>query len=191
MFYSGSCESPSYLRPMNANKVVLGSLLAVAVIVAAISGYRYVERTQTEERLIGTWAQEDPFATFQADAGNADDAPSQSMSSAQDMDDDEDGQRVPIEIPGLAEGLGQAISIRTTMTFQEDGSMTITTGDKDSKGRWVLSQANGKKKTVVARVMQTPTFEQRLVIHFVFDGKDRIIVSDEAGVEGAFDRVDD
>lgn len=174
---------------MNANTIVLGTLLALGVIVAAISGYRYVERTQTEERLVGSWRQEDPFATFQGTEDNAADDPPQSARYSSDEVDEEGEQNLPIQIPGLEEGLRQAISIRTTMTFEEDGHMTITTGDKDSPGRWVLSQANGKNKTVVARVMQTPTFEQRLVIHFVFDGKDRIIVSDEAGVEGAFERL--
>lgn len=178
---------------MNANKVVLGSLLALAVIVAAVSGYRYVERDRTEQRLIGVWNQEDPLATFQKGAqadGDSGVSVDGGMSSV-DTEDAEGGPSIPLEIPGLADGLRKAISVRTTMTFKEDGRLIIATGDQESSGRWVLSQANGKKKTVVARVMQTPTFEQRLVIHFVFDGKDRIIVSDEAGVEGAFERVED
>lgn len=176
---------------MNANKIVLGSLLALAVIVAAISGYRYIEREKTEERLIGTWVQEDPLATFQAGAGDHDaDAPDEVLYSTEDAGE-EDPQRLAVQLPGLEEGLRKAFSLRTAMTFEEDGQMIVSTGDKDSEGRWVLSQANGKKKTVVARIMQTPTFEQRLVIHFSFDGKDRIIVSDEAGVEGAFRRVED
>lgn len=177
---------------MNANQIVLGSLLALAVIVAAVSGYRYIEREKTAERLIGTWVQEDPLATLQAGVGeDEDDASPEDLLYSPDDASEPDSQPLQVQMPGLQEGLVKALSLRTAMTFEEDGRMIVSTGDKDSEGRWVLSQANGKKKTVVARVMQTPTFEQRLVIHFSFDGKDRIIVSDEAGVEGAFRREKD
>src|SRR5690625_3459975 len=173
---------------MNVNKVVIGSLLALAVIIAIISGYRYVERSQTEKRLHGAWEQEDPFATFQRTAEDAqDDAPQISSIDAED-DAQEDG--FAVTIPGLEEGLKRAISVRTVLTFEEDGRVIIRTGETEFQGRWVLSQASGKNKTIVARVMQTPTFEQRLVIHFRFEGKDHMIVSDEAGLEGAFVRVE-
>lgn len=171
---------------MNVNKVVLGSLLALAIVAALVTGYRYVERSQTEKRIYGTWEQEDPFATFQNTAAQEHDA-SDVTSSAEEGD--ELGQNLAVTIPGLEEGLRRAVSLRTTLDFEDDGRVIIRTGDSEFQGRWVLSQANGKNKTIVARVMQTPTFEQRLVIHFHFDGKDRMIISDEAGLEGAFDRV--
>lgn len=174
---------------MNLNKIILGSLLGVALLVAAISGYRYIERSQAEERLLGTWQQEDPFATFQKDGADA--APEDAISSVDDDSEAQDADGLhPVTIPGLEEGLRKAISLRTTLTFEEDGRVIIATGDTEFQGRWVLSQANGKNKTIVARVMQTPTFEQRLVMPFHFEGKDRIIIADEAGIEGAFDRVD-
>src|SRR5690625_3209688 len=88
---------------MNVNKVVIGSLLALAVIIAIISGYRYVERSQTEKRLHGAWEQEDPFATFQRTAEDAqDDAP---QISSIDAEDDAQDDGFAVTIPGLEEGL--------------------------------------------------------------------------------------
>jgi len=37
--------------------------------------------------------------------------------------------------------------------------------------------------------MQTPTFEQRLIIHLEFQGKDRMLVSDDAGISSTFNRL--
>lgn len=176
---------------MNVNKIVLGSLLGLALVVAAITGYRAYERTQTEERLIGTWQQDNPLATFQSqdDRVQVDDDAMSSVDAQEDAA--EDGAQIEgATIPGLDEKFQRKISLKTTLTFEEDGRVIINAGGKESQGRWVLSQANGKNKTVVARVMQTPTFEQRLVIHFTFDGDDRMIVSDDEGVEGDFIRID-
>lgn len=171
---------------MNVNKIVLGSLLALALVVAAITGYRAYERNQTEDRLIGTWQQEDPLATFRSKKARVE---NEAMSTV-DEDADDDAENIVRDAIAPSMGEGLSVSLKTTMEFKEDGRVIINAGGKESQGRWVLSQANGKNKTVVARVMQTPTFEQRLVIHFHFDGKDRLVVSDDDGVEGNFDRIE-
>lgn len=172
---------------MNINKWILIITILVVVGIGARMGYQYYERQHTEDLLVGYWQQENPWKTITDQSNDgADDAP---MSTTDDDDVDDGGVRVPIQAPELVKAVQDALAIKTQLHFEEDGLFTISSGDKDSTGRWVLSQAMGKKKTVVARVMQTPTFEQRLIIHLQFDGPDTLIISDEAGVQDTFHRV--
>ena len=108
------------------------------------------------------------------------------------VDDAPAEDSIPLDVPmgemDVADGL--AIDLNSSIRFREDHRFSVFVGEREFHGRWSLSKAGGKDKTVIARVMQTETFEQRLIIHFRFDGKDAMVLSDEAGLNGRFVRVE-
>lgn len=174
---------------------IIGIAVVIAILGAvALFGFRYLQYERVQTRLLGTWEQVSTMEDIEAglhrmavERAKSDDAISELPSN--DPANDEGDTVIPLGDLGLESVL--QVSLRTTIRFEEDGRFTVAIGDRASVGRWVLSNAKGKRKTVVARVMQTPTFEQRLVIHMVFDGDDKMVVSDEEGVENVFIRVAD
>lgn len=173
--------------------------LAIGIVVFAVvamMGFRYLERDRTAARLIGSWEQENSAETLKESLDNLQREGRLGEGLPDDTEvlvaepelDEADEVLGNISLPIGRTGEGVSLSLRTEIRFEEGGHFVISVGDRESKGHWVLSNAKGKRKTVVARVMQTPTFEQRLIIHLEFQGKDTMIVSDEAGVKSTFVR---
>lgn len=196
----GGC-SRNFRGCMKGSTKISLAIGLVVFAVLAIMGYRYLERERTAERLVGTWEQEASAETLKASLENMNREGQLNQNLPEDVQvrigdpeelpsgPDEEAALEGISMPIHTGESGIALSLRTTIRFEEDGHFIVSVGDRESKGRWVLSNAKGKRKTVVARVMQTPTFEQRLIIHLEFQGKDRMLVSDDAGISSTFNRL--
>lgn len=165
---------------MDRTKLVFLILGIVLLVIAGTIGFGQWQRADVEKRIVGTWSQ---------------DSVTEHLQRALDEHADEELNFIVEDpVPSSAataddEDAGPVIDLGVSLRFLEDHRVTVNAAGNEFHGRWSLSNARGKKKTLIARVMQTPTFEQRLIIHFEFDGKDRIIISDDAGLSGTFSRV--
>lgn len=165
---------------MDRTKLVFLIIGIVLLVMAGTIGFGQWQRADVEKRIVGTWSQDSVADLLQQ--------------AIEDRPEDEINFVVEDPVPGApadddTDDGGLTLDIGVSLQFREDHRVTIRAAGKEFHGRWSLSNARGKTKTLVARVMQTPTFEQRLIIHFEFEGKDRITVSDDGGLSGTFSRV--